>query len=90
MLEAGHRHSKAVGIFATSVEQACHFREQGVSFIALHSDTGWLAKGAVATDMPAFSEFARQHINGFPGVKDVYTAFVVNEVKAVNMMAGLS
>ncbi|WP_308584290.1 Lrp/AsnC family transcriptional regulator [uncultured Pseudomonas sp.] len=44
----------------------------------------------LATDMLAFSEFARQHINGFPGVKDVYTAFVVNEVKAVNMVAGLS
>ena len=48
VLEAGRRHSKAVGIFATSVEQACHYREQGVTFIALHSDTGWLAKGAVA------------------------------------------
>ncbi len=47
VLEAGRRHSKAVGIFATSVEQACHYREQGVAFIALHSDTGWLAKGAI-------------------------------------------
>ncbi len=42
----------------------------------------------LATDMAAFSEFARQHINGFPGVKSVCTSFVVNEVKSVNMMAG--
>ncbi|MEW5714185.1 MULTISPECIES: HpcH/HpaI aldolase family protein [Pseudomonas] len=47
VLEAGRRYSKAVGIFATCVEQACHYRERGVTFIALHSDTGWLAKGAV-------------------------------------------
>jgi DNA-binding Lrp family transcriptional regulator len=41
----------------------------------------------LATDLAAFSEFARQHINGFPGVKDVCTAFVVKEVKAaVNLM----
>lgn len=46
VLEAGRRHSKAVGIFATSVEQACHYQALGVTFIALHSDTGWLAKGA--------------------------------------------
>lgn len=42
----------------------------------------------LATDLAAFSEFARQHINGFSGVKDVCTAFVVKEVKApVALMA---
>lgn len=46
VLQACRRHSKAVGIFATSVEQACHYQALGVIFIALHSDTGWLVKGA--------------------------------------------
>ena len=44
----------------------------------------------LATDLAAFSEFARRHINGFPGVKDVCTAFVVKEVKAVDRMFGPS
>lgn len=46
VLTAARKHSKAVGIFATSVEEARQYREKGVTFIALHSDTGWLAKGA--------------------------------------------
>ncbi|WP_218277363.1 HpcH/HpaI aldolase/citrate lyase family protein [Pseudomonas sp. FW300-N1A1] len=45
VLAAARKHSKAVGIFATSVEEARQYREKGVTFIALHSDTGWLAKG---------------------------------------------
>lgn len=48
VLEAGRRHSTAVGVFVTSVEQACYYRKLGVTFIALSSDTGWLAKGATA------------------------------------------
>ena len=46
VLTAARKHSKAVGIFATSVEEARQYREKGVTFIALHSDTGWLTKGA--------------------------------------------
>ncbi|MDD2034556.1 HpcH/HpaI aldolase family protein [Pseudomonas sp. 39167] len=46
VMAAARKHSKAVGIFATSVEEARQYREKGVSFIALHSDTGWLTKGA--------------------------------------------
>lgn len=48
VLEAGRAHSKAVGIFATSVDEACRYRALGMTFIALHSDTGWLAKGATS------------------------------------------
>ncbi|MBN0978128.1 hypothetical protein JTY93_22495 [Pseudomonas hygromyciniae] len=59
VLEAGRAHAKVVGIFATSVEQACHYCEQGVTFIALHSDTGWLAKGATSA-IEAFSSTLRQ------------------------------
>ena len=36
----------------------------------------------VAETLASFSEFAREHINGFPGVKEVTTSFVVKEVKA--------
>ncbi len=36
---------KAVGIFAGSAEEAAAYRKQGVSFIALHSDVVWLARG---------------------------------------------
>ncbi|AZF42570.1 2-dehydro-3-deoxyglucarate aldolase [Pseudomonas sp. R1-43-08] len=46
VLAAARKQSKAVGIFATSVEEARQYREKGVTFIALHSDTGWLTKGA--------------------------------------------
>ena len=46
VLTAARKHSKAVGIFATSVEEARQYREKGVTFIALYSDTGWLTKGA--------------------------------------------
>lgn len=42
----------------------------------------------LATDLAAFSEFARLHINGFSGVKDVCTAFVVKEVKAPVSLVG--
>ncbi|MGH8389440.1 MAG: HpcH/HpaI aldolase family protein [Pseudomonas sp.] len=47
VLLAARMHSKAVGIFATSVEEAHQYREKGVTFIALHSDVGWLTKGAM-------------------------------------------
>lgn len=36
----------AVGMFATTVTEAKAFREAGASFIALHSDVAWLARGA--------------------------------------------
>lgn len=54
VLEVGRRHSKALGIFVTSVEQARHYRALGVTFIALNADTGWLAQGAVGA-VEAFS-----------------------------------
>lgn len=47
VLMGARMHSKAVGIFATSVEEARQYREKGVTFIALHSDVGWLTKGAM-------------------------------------------
>lgn len=47
VLVAARKHGKAVGIFATSVEEAREYRDKGVCFIALHSDTGWLGKGAM-------------------------------------------
>jgi 2-dehydro-3-deoxyglucarate aldolase len=54
VLAAARKHSKAVGIFATSVEEAKQYREKGIVFIALHSDSGWLAKGA-AQALQSFS-----------------------------------
>jgi Lrp/AsnC family leucine-responsive transcriptional regulator len=36
----------------------------------------------VAESLESFSDFARQHINGAPGVKEVTTSFVVKEIKA--------
>lgn len=47
VLAAAQKHGKAVGIFATSVEEARQYQDQGVCFIALHSDTGWLGRGAM-------------------------------------------
>lgn len=47
VLAAARKHGKAVGIFATSVEEARQYQDKGVCFIALHSDTGWLGKGAM-------------------------------------------
>ncbi|MBR8257562.1 Lrp/AsnC family transcriptional regulator [Burkholderia ambifaria] len=35
----------------------------------------------VAETLSSFGEFARQHINGCPSVKEMCTSFVVNEVK---------
>lgn len=74
-------HMSAFETFITSFEQvvACHC----ISGVFDYQLT------VIATDLAAFSEFARQNINGFPGVKDVCTAFVVKEVKAaVNVMVG--
>lgn len=74
-------HMQAFEVSITAFEQviACHC----VSGVFDYQLT------VLATDLAAFSEFARQHINGFPGVKDVCTAFVVKEIKApVTMMAG--
>lgn len=36
----------------------------------------------VAEDLAAFGAFAEKHINGLPSVKEVYTSFVLREVKA--------
>ncbi|SFH65073.1 transcriptional regulator, AsnC family [Collimonas sp. OK307] len=36
----------------------------------------------VAEDLAAFGAFAEAHINGLPSVKEVYTSFVLREVKA--------
>jgi len=36
----------------------------------------------VTETLSSFGEFARQHINGCSSVKEMYTSFVVNEVKA--------
>ncbi|MCO7524860.1 Lrp/AsnC family transcriptional regulator [Pseudomonas asiatica] len=35
----------------------------------------------IAPNLAEFNNFARSVINGFPGVKDVFTSFSVNEVK---------
>jgi Lrp/AsnC family leucine-responsive transcriptional regulator len=37
---------------------------------------------AVAEDLHAYGEFAETFINGLPSVKEVYTSFVMREVKA--------
>jgi Lrp/AsnC family leucine-responsive transcriptional regulator len=37
---------------------------------------------AVAEDLQAYGVFAENFINGLPGVKEVYTSFVMREVKA--------
>lgn len=58
VLLVARKHAKAVGIFATSAQEARRYREMGVSFIALHSDTGWLGKGA--TDALAALDLNRQ------------------------------
>ncbi|MCP2092045.1 UNVERIFIED_ORG: DNA-binding Lrp family transcriptional regulator [Paraburkholderia sediminicola] len=36
----------------------------------------------VAEDLAAYGAFAEAHINGLPSVKEVYTSFVLREVKA--------
>lgn len=36
----------------------------------------------VAQDLEAYGEFAGNHINALPSVKEVYTSFVLKEVKA--------
>lgn len=36
----------------------------------------------VAQDLNSFAEFMRRNINAFEGVKDVFTSFVMREVKA--------
>lgn len=36
----------------------------------------------VAEDLIAYGAFAEIHINGLPGIKEIYTAFVLHEVKA--------
>lgn len=36
----------------------------------------------VAEDLQAYGTFAETHINGLPSVKEVYTSFVLREVKA--------
>jgi DNA-binding Lrp family transcriptional regulator len=36
----------------------------------------------VAEDLEAYGRFAEEHINGLPSVKEVYTSFVLKEVKA--------
>lgn len=36
----------------------------------------------VAEDLAAYGTFAETHINGLPGVKEIYTSFVLREVKA--------
>ena len=74
-------HMKAFEESITSFEQviACHC----ISGVYDYQLT------VLATDLAEFSEFARNNINGFPGVKDVCTSFVVKEVKApVNLMVG--
>jgi 2-dehydro-3-deoxyglucarate aldolase len=58
VLDAGRRHSKAVGIFVTSIEQACHYRARGVTFIALNCDAGWLARAAAGA-VEAFGSLQR-------------------------------
>jgi Lrp/AsnC family leucine-responsive transcriptional regulator len=37
---------------------------------------------AVAEDLQAYGVFAETRINGLPSVKEVYTSFVMREVKA--------
>ncbi len=74
-------HMKAFEESITSFEQviACHC----ISGVYDYQLT------VLATDLAEFSEFARNNINGFPGVKDVCTSFVVKEVKTpVNLMVG--
>ncbi|KAF1027575.1 MAG: DNA-binding transcriptional activator DecR [Pseudomonas sp.] len=74
-------HMNAFEAFITSFEQvlACHC----ISGVFDYQLT------VLATDLASFSEFARSNINGFPGIKDVYTSFVVKEVKApVNLSLG--
>jgi DNA-binding Lrp family transcriptional regulator len=36
----------------------------------------------VAEDLAAYGVFAEAHINGLPGIKEIYTSFVLHEVKA--------
>jgi|SRR5450830_840287 len=36
----------------------------------------------VAEDLIAYGAFAEIHINGLPGIKEIYTSFVLHEVKA--------
>jgi DNA-binding Lrp family transcriptional regulator len=36
----------------------------------------------VAEDLEAYGRFAEEYINGLPSVKEVYTSFVLKEVKA--------
>jgi DNA-binding Lrp family transcriptional regulator len=36
----------------------------------------------VAQDLVAYGVFAETHINGLPGIKEIYTSFVLHEVKA--------
>lgn len=75
------RHMEAFEQSITSFEQvmACH----------CVSGTYDYQLTVLAADLAEFSEFARKHINGFPGVKDVCTSFVVKQVKApVGVMVG--
>lgn len=75
-----------------SLEQkgALHLRafEQAVSrlrqVVACHCISGHYdyQLTVVAQTLASFSEFAREHINGFQGIKEVTTSFVVKEVKA--------
>jgi DNA-binding Lrp family transcriptional regulator len=41
---------------------------------------------AVAEDLQAYGVFAETRINGLPSVKEVYTSFVMREVKAPGMV----
>ena len=41
---------------------------------------------ALAEDLPAYGAFGETHINSLPGVKEVYTSFVMREVKAPGML----
>jgi hypothetical protein len=37
----------------------------------------------VAEDLAAYGAFAEAHINGLPYIKEIYTSFVLREVKAL-------
>jgi len=69
---ASHLHAFEASVARLAQVVACHC-------ISGHYD---YQLTVVAESLSQFSEFAREHINGFPGVKEVNTAFVVKEVKA--------
>lgn len=46
VVAAASEAGKAVGIFATNSDEAIAYQKQGIRFIALNSDTAWLASGS--------------------------------------------